>query len=165
MNSLAVLQTVTVSFVALLIAAMITDIIWLRIPNWISAGVVLLFLAGALAEPRSLGWWGSHLGAGGIVFLVGIVIFALGKIGGGDVKLLTGVALWFGLAALPALLLAIGVVGGVVSVVCVVLRGYGSAACLGHFGLRALVLEKGQGVPYAVAIAVGCWLMPVRLLT
>ena len=164
MNSPAILQAATMPFVGLLIAATITDIIWLRIPNWIPAGIALLFLGAAMAEPRSLGWWGSHLGAGGIVLLVGMAVFAWGKIGGGDVKLLTGVALWFGLSPLPALLLAIGVVGGVVSIACIVLRGYGSSAVLEYFGMRAVALEKGQGVPYAVAIAAGCWLMPGGLL-
>jgi prepilin peptidase CpaA len=163
-NSLAILQAATAVFVGLLIAAAITDIVWLRIPNWISAGVVLFFVAAAVAEPRSLAWWGSHLGAGCIVLLVGIAVFAWGKIGGGDVKLLTGVALWFGLAELPALLLAIGVVGGVVSIACLILRGTGTGAMLEYLGMRAVALEKGQGVPYAVAIAAGCWLMPGGLL-
>lgn len=165
MTSQAILQASTAIFVGLLIIAAITDVLWLRIPNWISAGVVLVFLLAAMAEPRSAGWWGSHLGAGGLVFLVGMAIFALGKIGGGDVKLLTGAALWFGLAALPVLLLLIGLVGGVVSVVCLLLRGSGYGASLDYFGLHAVVLEKGQGVPYAVAIAAGCWLMPGGILT
>ena len=85
----------------LLITATITDIIWLRIPNWIPAGIVVLFLTAAMAEPRSLDWWGSHLSAGLVVLLVGMVVFAWGKLGGGDVKLLAAVALLFGLTPLP----------------------------------------------------------------
>lgn len=165
MTSLTILQLATVPFVGLLITASFTDILWLRIPNWIPLGIALLFLGAAMAEPRSLSWWGSHLGAGGIVLLVGMGIFAWGKIGGGDVKLLTGVALWFGLSQLPALLLAIGVIGGVVSVACIVLRGSGSGALLEYVGLRAMALEQGQGAPYAVAIAAGCWVMAGGLLT
>ncbi|MGA3002798.1 MAG: prepilin peptidase [Acetobacteraceae bacterium] len=165
MNSPAVLQAATIVFIGSLIVATITDIVWLRIPNWIPACIALLFLVAAVAEPRSLAWWGSHLGAGGIVLLVGMGVFAWGKIGGGDVKLMTAVALWFGLSPLPALLLAIGVVGGGVSIACVVLRGVGSGAMLEYLGLRAVALETGQGVPYAVAIAVGCWLMAGGLLT
>jgi prepilin peptidase CpaA len=165
MNSPATLQMATIVFVAALIAATITDIVWLRIPNWIPLCIAVGFLVAAMAEPRSLAWWGSHVAAGGIVLLAGMAVFAWGKIGGGDVKLLTAVALWFGLAQLPALLLAIGVVGGVVSIACVVLRGAGSGAILEYFGMRALALEQGQGVPYAVAIAVGCWLMAGSLMT
>jgi prepilin peptidase CpaA len=165
MSGPALLQMATVVFVGSLIAATITDIVWLRIPNWIPACIAVLFLVAAMAEPRSASWWGSHLGAGGIVLLVGMGVFAWGKIGGGDVKLLTGVALWFGLAQLPALLLAIGVVGGVVSIVCVVLRGFGSGAMLEYLGIRAVALETGQGAPYAVAIAIGCWLMAGGLMT
>jgi prepilin peptidase CpaA len=165
MNSPALLQSVIVMFAGLLITAAITDIIWLRIPNWISAGAVVLFLVAAMTEPRSPAWWGSHLAAGCIVLLAGIGIFAWGKIGGGDVKLLTAVALWFGLAPLPVLLLAIGAVGGVVSVICLVLRGFGSGVWLELHGMRAVVLEKGQGVPYAVAITAGSYLMLDGLLT
>jgi Flp pilus assembly protein protease CpaA len=165
MTNPALLQIAIVVFVGSLIVATITDIVWLRIPNWIPVCVAVLFLVAAMAEPRSPAWWGSHLGAGGIVLLAGVVIFAWGKIGGGDVKLLTGVALWFGLGQLPALLLAIGVVGGVVSIACVVLRGFGSGAMLEYYGMRAVALEKGQGVPYAVAIGAGCWLMAGGLMT
>jgi prepilin peptidase CpaA len=164
MNSPALLQVATIVFVGSLIAATITDIVWLRIPNWIPACITGLFLLAAMAEPRSLAWWGSHLGAGGIVLLVGMGVFAWGKIGGGDVKLLTSVALWFGLSPLPELLLAIGVVGGAVSIVCVVLRGFGSGAMLEHLGMHAVALETGEGVPYAVAMAAGCWLRAGGLL-
>jgi Flp pilus assembly protein protease CpaA len=165
MSSPALLQMATLVFVGSLIAATITDIVWLRIPNWIPVCIVVLFLVAAMAEPRSLAWWGSHLGAGVLVLVAGMGVFAWGKIGGGDVKLLTGVALWFGLAQLPALLLAIGVVGGAVSIACVVLRGFGSGAVLEYFGMRAVALEKGQGVPYAVAIGAGSWLMAGGLMT
>ena len=165
MNSPAMLQSSVVLFIGFLAAATFTDIVWLRIPNWISAGVAVLFLAAGMAEPRSLDWWGSHLAAGLIVLVVGMAVFAWGKIGGGDVKLLAGVALWFGLTPLPVLLVAIGVAGGAVSIVCLVLRGYGSGALLELLGMHAVVLEKGQGVPYAVAIAAGCYLTPDGLLS
>ena len=165
MNDPALLQSVIVLFAGLLITAAVTDIIWLRIPNWISAGAVLLFVVAAMTQPRTLAWWGSHLAAGGIVLLVGMGIFAWGKIGGGDVKLLTAVALWFGLTPLPLLLLAIGGAGGLVSIICLVLRGYGSGAWLELHGMHAVVLEKGQGVPYAVAITAGSYLMLDGLLT
>jgi prepilin peptidase CpaA len=158
MNGLAISHTAIVLFVGLLAAAAITDIVWLRIPNWISIGIALLFLVAAMAAPRVVNWWVSHFAAGFIVFLFGIAIFACGKIGGGDVKLLAAVALWFGLTPLPELLLAIGVIGGVVSIACLILRVYGSGAWLELLGMRAVVLEKGQGVPYAVAIAAGCCL-------
>jgi prepilin peptidase CpaA len=143
----AVLQSVIMLFAGLLIVAMVTDIVWLRIPNWIPVGVGLLFLTAAMVEPRSLVWWGSHLAAGLVVFLVGIGLFAWGKLGGGDVKLLAAVALWFGLAPLPGLLVAIGVVGGAVSIACLVLRFYGMGRWLELLGVRALVLQSGQGAP------------------
>ena len=70
-----------------LMAAMIwTDLRHMRIPNTLVAAVALLGLGCALAglmpdlAPRLI--------AGGAVFLAGLALFAMGVMGGGDVKML-----------------------------------------------------------------------------
>jgi prepilin peptidase CpaA len=145
----------------LLATAVLTDLHALRIPNMIPLLLVGLFVVVAVlsvwtARPVD---WPSHLLAGGIVFAAGLGLFAWGKIGGGDVKLLTAVALWHGLRLLPELLLATALLGGVLGLAFLVLRKSGLAAVLAASGVRSVVLEDGAGIPYAVAIVAACGLM------
>ena len=80
--------------IALLVAAF-TDLRSRRIGNWLNGGI-------ALAAP--LFWWASglelwpdiafQLGIALGTFAVLAVLFAIGAMGGGDVKLLTALALW-----------------------------------------------------------------------
>jgi prepilin peptidase CpaA len=146
----------------LLGAAAITDIRSLRIPNLIPVLLIALFFVAALATRRPVAW-GSHLAAAGIILAVGIGLFAWGKFGGGDVKLLTAVSLWQGLHLLPALLVAVAIVGGVLGLVCLLMRRSGFGVFLAARGIQAISLEDGAGIPYAVAIGVGCGLLVPHL--
>lgn len=145
----------------LLLTSMLTDIRWLRIPNLIPLLLIVLFLVVAAATAlsgRPVNW-GSHLLAGGIVLVVGIGLFAWSKIGGGDVKLLTAVALWHGLRLLPALLIGVALAGGVLAIICVAMRRSGLGVFLASRGVQTVVLEDGAGIPYAVAIVAACGLL------
>ena len=145
----------------LLLTAVLTDIRWLRIPNLIPLLLVGLFVVVAalsVLSSRPVDW-PSHLLAGGIVFAVGIGLFAWNKIGGGDVKLLTAVALWHGLRLLPGLLLWTALLGGVLGLAFLFLRKSGLAALLSAKGVESAVLEDGAGIPYAVAIVAACGFM------
>ena len=93
----------TVAFAALLFAASCCDVLRLRIPNVIPAGLVVLFalqilLGGGVQAPL------DHLLAMGLALLILLPLFALDMLGGGDVKLLVAVALWLGMSKLAALL-------------------------------------------------------------
>ena len=75
-------------------AAAVGDVYWRRIPAWFS-------VFGALIGFGYYGWRGSFLpslGAAGIGFAVGLALFHLGAIGGGDVKLLTAMGALLGLS-------------------------------------------------------------------
>jgi prepilin peptidase CpaA len=145
-------------FAALLVIAMATDVAWLRIPNWVTATLIVLFPLAALAAPHDGAWWLSHLAGGTIVLVVGMGLFAWGKIGGGDAKLMAAIGLWSGLALLPALLLTIGVLNGAVILLYLGIRGYGIGAYLEAHGLHLVSLQPGKDMPFAVAAAAGCWI-------
>jgi prepilin peptidase CpaA len=145
-------------FAALLAIAMATDVAWLRIPNWVNATLIVLFPLAALAAPHTGTWWLSHIAGGIFVLIAGMGLFAWGKIGGGDAKLMAAIGLWSGLALLPTLLLTIGVLNGAVILLYLGIRGYGIGAYLEAYGLRLVSLQPGKDMPFAVAAAAGCWI-------
>jgi prepilin peptidase CpaA len=100
---------------ALLVWAAVTDLHSRRIPNWLTFSLALGGLAqaiafGALSTPLA-----SVLGLC-VGFIIPFVLFALGALGGGDVKLLAGVGAWFG----PQAALNVFVIAALVGAVMVV---------------------------------------------
>jgi prepilin peptidase CpaA len=87
----------------------------------IPAGLVILFalqifLGGGVQAPL------DHLLAMGLTLLILLPLFALDMLGGGDVKLLAAVALWLGMNKLAALLILVGIGGGVFALVWLAMR-------------------------------------------
>ncbi|PWC43075.1 prepilin peptidase [Azospirillum sp. TSO22-1] len=134
--------------------AMGWDAVSYRIPNW----TVLLLLAGfpvaGLLAPGGVPWlW--HLAAAALVFAVGLGLFALRLAGGGDVKLLTTVALWAGWEHLLELAVLMGVLGGVAVVLLLLARV--AASGIGIVAPR--LLRAGEPVPYGLAIGLAALML------
>ena len=136
---------------ALLIAAAIQDVRHLRISNLIVAGVVFTAVLAAVLAGANIALW-ENLVVFALVLAVGTLLFATGKVGGGDVKLFAAVGLWTDLHQALWLTAAIFVAGGFLAVVMIASR------MLGLRSSRASSQSKG-GVPYAVAIAAGALLV------
>jgi len=128
----------------LLIVAAISDARYYRIPNWLNAVIALTFLVSQLSQSSSGTEMIVHLVAAALVLLIGFILFSLNLFGGGDVKLITALALWTGFAALPRFILLTTLAGGVLALLLLILRW----------------LRAGRGnkietrVPYGIAIAV-----------
>ena len=100
-----------VGFVFLTACAAATDYRQMKIPNWISIALCALFAAYALLLPT----WsaiGLHLAVGIGIFTVGVLSYAFGIFGAGDVKLLGALALWAGPDRIVDFLLLTGLLGG-----------------------------------------------------
>jgi prepilin peptidase CpaA len=143
-------------FPALVITAALRDVVSYTIPNWISAALIAGFPIAALAQGLSLQTIGMNLGVGAAALVVGMIMFALRWIGGGDAKLFAAAALWLGWPALPMYLGITGIAGGALAVGLLSLRsplisGY---VVNGPAWLSRLA-APGENVPYGVAIAVG----------
>ena len=138
--------------IALIVAA-ISDIRHRIIANWLNAAI-------ALGAP--VFWWASgmsfwpdivsQLALALVVFAVFAGMFAIGMLGGGDVKLLTALALWLTPLAFLDMLLVMAVMGGLIAV---------------GFVIRRVVFkpkEPGR-LPYGVAITVGgLWVLAMTHL-
>jgi len=137
----------------LLVAAAVTDIRSRIISNRLNIAIAALaplyWLASGLPPWPDMALQVA-LGIG--VFGAFAALFALGLMGGGDVKLLAAVALWFPWQAIGLLLLIMAMIGGVVTVVTVV----------HHRVSRRLGQPE---VPYGVAISLAAmWLVGQRIV-
>ena len=149
-------------FLTLMVAAAVFDAWKFIIPNTIPVVLTLLFLVVALVWNDRVPIF-KHIGAGLLVFGVGAVIFRLGVLGGGDIKLLTAVAFWVGWDYLGIYLLVVAIFGGGLTLFLLALRYllrrlYRSRSPE-HFLPR--ILKVGEKIPYAIAIsAAGIWIAP-----
>lgn len=137
--------------IALLYAAF-TDIRSRTISNWLNLGIAAL---------APVFWWASglslwpdvaiQLGVAIAAFAVFAGMFAFGMMGGGDVKLLTALALWIEPNAFLQLLLVMALAGGALTVVMAI--------------VHAMRKQKEKlAIPYGVAIAFGAfWILIPRL--
>ena len=143
-------------FPALVIVAALKDATSFIIPNWISAALAIAWLPTALAMGVPLPQIGLAAAVGFAALLVGMGMFAMNWIGGGDAKLLAAAALWLGWPSVLSFLLVTGLAGGALAVVLLNIRS----------GLLRPIMQQGPAwvgrlaapggdVPYGVAIAAG----------
>ena len=134
---------------ALLAVAAASDL-WRRIiPNALPAGIAAMFALAAMVEPAALVPLDASLTAVA-VFAGGAGLFALGWMGGGDVKLLAATALWAGSSGVFGLLILTGLAGGALGLS--VLLWQGGRRWLAARGRRPP--PPAPTVPYGVAIAI-----------
>ncbi len=112
-----VTQPVHLAVLAALLAVVCsTDVARRRIPNVVVGPVLLAGLAAQWLEGGAMA-----LAAGAVAGLVvGVLLFGIwsaGKIGGGDVKLVTAVSVWVGPERLPTFLVATGLAAAVLGLV------------------------------------------------
>jgi prepilin peptidase CpaA len=139
--------------VLMVLAAAIWDLRTRMIPNGLNAAIALT------AIPF---WWASgmklwpdvtiQLGIGVALFAAFAVAFALGAMGGGDVKLIGALGLWLPPSAVAPLLIIMSLAGGVLTI--------------GMLVRHRLARHRHQlEIPYGVAIAVGAvWLIGEQFL-
>jgi prepilin peptidase CpaA len=139
-------------FPAAMAFAAASDLLTMTIPNRVSLLLVAVFLL--VAPLAGLTWpavLANHFAAGGLVLLVGIGMFALGWLGGGDAKILAAAALWLGLDHLLPFLTQTAIFGGLLALSILAYRRFPAAEMrLSDWALR--LHKPGGGIPYGVAI-------------
>jgi len=156
----SVQQIALLGCAGLLLWAAMTDIIHFRIANRVSLAIAGLYPAYVAASWLGGGLpadWAGSLIAGAGVFAAGLALFSFGLVGGGDVKLLSVVALWAGLGGLLPMLLVVGAAGGFLSIGLIAAKAASyvrqPASRPADLPLWRAVMQ--QPAPYGVAIAVG----------
>lgn len=133
--------------------AAVSDLLTMTIPNRISIVLVTGFLV--LAPLTGMPWTeiGMSLVAALAVFGVCFALFAINVMGGGDAKLLTASALWFGFNhSLLAFLVTVGYVGGAVTLIFLLVRSRANSVVAMGIPLPAS-LVTARKIPYGIAIA------------
>jgi prepilin peptidase CpaA len=151
-------------FFGLLAVAVLTDVEALRIPNRLCVTLVAIYPAHLLASPVAVDWPGALMLAVAL-FAAGLVLFAAGWVGGGDVKLMAATALWVGPVSFSLFVLVTTIVGGVIAALMLSEFRFTVAQLAetaGFSEVRDIVL--GRSIPYGVAIAVGGWVVGGRML-
>lgn len=140
---------------ALVIVAGLKDLTTMRIPNWISGLLILFFFPAALVVGLPPIAYAVHIGVAVAALLVGMAMFALRWIGGGDAKLMAAACLWLGLTGSGMFLLWTGVMGGLFCLVLLFARFHSRPYLAGAPGWVVQLMEPKGDIPYGVAIAAG----------
>lgn len=143
-------QWLVIALCLLLFAAAAEDVWRLRISNWTCAAALLVgvvAIAHAGLEPRL--WQNAAVFL--FLLVLGTVLFSMGKLGGGDVKLLAVVGLWFDIRTASLLLIpSIFILGGVLAFVVIFVR------MIRRSNDEPPRTKKSTArLPYGVAIALG----------
>jgi prepilin peptidase CpaA len=149
---------VLVIFPLCMAMAAFSDMLTMTIPNRLSLILLASFLA--LAPFLGLGvldfvW---HLAAGTVVFAACFALFALGVMGGGDAKVLTASAVWFGLnESLVTYLIYVSLFGGLLSLLIVAMRSQHNLILTYGIPVPETMLHKKK-VPYGIAIGAAAFI-------
>lgn len=150
---------------AFLLAAF-SDLTRYTIPNWLTAGIALFFIPAALfagLPPMAIL---VHVGMGIVALGLGMMLFALRWLGGGDAKLVAAAALWAGPGSFWVFLLAAALAGGALTLGLLFFRKLPLPPFLAAREWVARLHDPKAGVPYGVALAAGAfYVFPTMTLT
>jgi len=148
-------MVLTVVFAGTMAVAMVWDMATYELPDTLSAVLVVAALAALATGGQGWGALLNHgLGALG-AFAFGVLMFALGQWGGGDVKFLAATALWLGWPLLVAYVLAVAVAGGVLAILVLIFRRFPLPAAWAAWPWLERLHRPDQGLPYGLALGCG----------
>ena len=154
----AILFLVVLAYAGLLAAAAICDLRRFIIPDAVTVGLLGLWpIWVVLNGAGPVGF--TVLGAAAI-FVLGFVFYSFGFMGGGDVKLMTVLALWAEPAGLPVFIFFTSLAGGLLSLYWILPLRRLMAPVIGWTAGQS----DNTHIPYGVAIAVGGLAVAQRFL-
>lgn len=148
-------QAVMIALQALIVLAALQDLVQLRISNLLSVLIVLCFLGWLIVAGPHWSLWQNGV-AFTVAFALGLMLFSRGLLGGGDVKLLAALALWFDLKGALLFVTLMALSGGVLALLLMAIRRMLPEGMTGEDGW-ALLRRRGP-IPYGLAITAGALL-------
>lgn len=142
-----------VIFPLLMLIAAVSDLLTMKISNYLTAGLLISFflMAYLIGMPWQDLAWASLCGLA--VLLVTFGMFAMGWVGGGDAKLVSASALWMGWSLLLPYLVIASLFGGVLTIILLVFRRFGLPSFLAGRAWAMRLHQPRGGVPYGIALA------------
>jgi prepilin peptidase CpaA len=140
-------------FPLLMILPMATDLLTMKIPNWISLALIVgnLLLSVTMGLPAHA--IALNFSCGAAVFALTAILFNLGWIGGGDAKLATATAVWIGWSSILDYGVAAALIGGLLGLAILFARSAPLPAFLGRQTWIARLHDSRSGIPYGIALA------------
>lgn len=147
-----------VVFPLCLAVAACSDFLTMLIPNRVSAILLASFVIVAPLAGLGLTDIALHLSAGLIVFSACFALFAFNIMGGGDAKLLTASAVWFGMTpVLVEFLIYVSFVGGILTMAILSLRAHTNTILASGLPVPGHLMTAKK-VPYGIAIGVAAFM-------
>ncbi len=132
-----------------------SDLRHYRIPNECSLLLLALYPLHLWLSPQGVDVIGAAA-VGSLVFLASFALYALGRLGGGDVKLMAVLALWAGPVWIADFLIMMTLAGGVLGLIFITRLKMIMAFAFDRIGdVHARNAVLAEQLPYGVAIAAG----------
>lgn len=141
-------------FPALVVYAACSDLLTMRIANWLVLALVVAYVVLALVAQRPLAEIGIGFVTAAGVLVLFFAFFAFGWIGGGDAKLVAAITLWLGLELLLPYLLYSALLGGGLTLFVLAARANAVTPLLMRFKWIEWLHNPKAGVPYGIALAI-----------
>lgn len=137
-----------------MITTVIKDATSMTIPNWVSLFMIVSFFA---VLPFVWQGWENlfvHLGSGFLFFLLGLFMFAMNWLGGGDAKLMAAIALWWTWPDLFVFTMYTALAGGLVALFILCGRTMVPVRFVTSPWIYRLIKDEKK-MPYGLALAAG----------
>ena len=140
------------------LVAIYCDVRFRRIPNWLTGSLA----CAAIVVHAFGGIWSlaASVSVMVVITLLGSLVYSRGGIGGGDIKLAIAASGMLGYPLVVPFLLYTMIGGGILALAFMLWRGnarqvFSRFALLAIGGPQAVVVDKTQTMPYAIAFAFG----------
>lgn len=141
-------------FPLLMAYAASSDLLTMRIANWLVLSLVVAYGVLAFFAHLPLADIGVSIAAAVIVLVIAFAFFAFGWIGGGDAKLVSATTLWVGFGLMLPFLIYAALLGGGLTLLILAIRRYPLPAALQRVRWIDRLHDAKSGVPYGIALAI-----------
>lgn len=139
------------------------DLFTMTIPNKISIFLVVSFFIVAPFAGLGLTDVAIHVATCAGVLAIGIFMFWMNWIGGGDAKIFAAASLWFGWEHLGEFAIMTAIIGGVLTLGILAFRITPMPAAVLRFPWIERLYTTNVGVPYGIAIAIAALMIYPQL--